>query len=231
MSEDDGELVVPANEETVDALVDRINALQRASLLQFLLSVGSLIVDNLFDGDVDAWRRSGTSDVSFRQLCEHPEMDLPLSGLSRAVRVHELHRTMVSAGHHGGLADLEHLSPSHFYSVLGLPYQTQVRLLSAANDEGWSTRQLEAVARSERSGTGGRRGRRRMPRVLKTLGRFRKIVDDAGSSFADLDAIDELGIDEAMDHWQTVVRLRTQLEQVERRLKSRVARGGTGSEG
>lgn len=210
---------------SIEGVVVRINALQRASLLHFLLNVGRIVVDGLYGGDVTRWRQAGAGDVSFRQLADHPELDVNLAGLSRAIRVLELHERLRRDGVEGGVASLTRLSPSHFYAVLGLPYEAQVNLLTEADAARWTTRRLESEARAVRAdGRVHRPGRRPDPRVLRTLRQVARWMESPSEAFGDLDALARLDEDEARRLWRALVAARFQLDAVERRLEAHLRR-------
>ena len=76
--------------EAMDQLVAEINAFARAKALETALGVGRLIVDDIYGGDLEAWRDRGRKDASFRKLASRGDCDLSASGLYRSVAVYEL---------------------------------------------------------------------------------------------------------------------------------------------
>jgi hypothetical protein len=126
----------------LDALVAKLNELQRTATLEHALRVGRLIVAEMYGGDLGLWRREGEREVSFRRLAERTKVDLNMSPTS-------LYRSMA-------LFDLcSRLPPelwrdfgaAHLRAVLGLPQELQVRLLSMAKVHDWSAREIYAQAR------------------------------------------------------------------------------------
>lgn len=211
----DGDLLPTTRDDAIDALVLGIHALQTDSLLQFLLAVGRLVTDSLFGGDPAGWR-GHEQDVSFRRLCEHPGLELTVTGLSRAVRVYELDAALRAEGLTEGLAALRTLSPSHFYAVLGLPREAQTRLLRQAETEGWTTRALEGEARRARvdePAPARRGGRPRVPRFQRTLRRLGDLLAQ-DEAFGDLDAAAALEAAERAALLATLRALRCRLDVV-----------------
>src|SRR5687768_13874124 len=111
----------------LDALVNKLNELQRTASLEHYLRVGRLIVSEVYGGDLTHWRLNKEHDISFRQLASRTEVDLQMSvtSLYRAVALYDLcSRLPVPLWRDFGAG--------HLRAVLGLPEPEQVRLLSAA---------------------------------------------------------------------------------------------------
>lgn len=157
-------------EDSVDEVVDRVvrelNALCKKATFDFATSVGRLIVDRFYGGDLDAWRNRGPKVVSFRMLARHPDLPMSPAALYRSVAIYELSRSL-PAGH------CVRLSTSHLRLVLPLARADQLRLLAEADAQGWSVSRLrERVALLEVTTdkpARSRGGRKRGPRLRKTM--------------------------------------------------------------
>lgn len=129
-------------DDAVELAVRRINRLHRAAALQLALDMGSVIVETVFEGDMDRVRVRGTKDYSFRKLAAHPDVPCSRATLWRAVAVYELVRR------HPELVRRQHLTLAHIRGVLGLPADLQLSLLVQADELRQPSRWVEAqVAR------------------------------------------------------------------------------------
>ena len=117
-----------------------------------------------------------------------------------------------------GVSTLLRLSASHGFAVLGLPGPVQEQLLTTAQQEQLSVRQLQALAAEQRPKR--KAGRKSKPAFVKSLARFKKWVDDDG--LEDLDEVASLGVIEAHQLLQTTRKLQAELAVVSARLKERV---------
>jgi hypothetical protein len=129
----------------LDALVNKLNELQRTASLEHFLRVGRLIVTEVYGGDLTQWRLNKEHDISFRQLASRTEVDLQMSvtSLYRAVALYDLcSRLPVPLWRDFGAG--------HLRAVLGLPEPEQVRLLSAAKVNQWTARQLYSETKQRR---------------------------------------------------------------------------------
>src|SRR5262245_38807807 len=61
-------LTTARDQATLDDLARRINALYGKATLDVACAIGKLVVDELYDGRVDVWRREGTRRSSYRRL-------------------------------------------------------------------------------------------------------------------------------------------------------------------
>ena len=53
---------------TIERAADRIEELARERVMGTALDIGRVVVDDIYAGDLDAWRSRGRNDPSFRQL-------------------------------------------------------------------------------------------------------------------------------------------------------------------
>lgn len=149
----------------VNQVVASIGELSRAAALDFALSVGCLIIDQLYGGDLNAWRSRGTKAMSFRKLAKHPELPMSPGALYRSVAIYELSARL-------GCARWQSLSASHLRLVLPLPPQEQSELLARADEERWTLSRLErevVLVRTRYPGKNLKGGRRRSSALLSQL--------------------------------------------------------------
>jgi hypothetical protein len=144
----------------VHRLVIAINAIAKTATFAFTVRVGKLVIANVYDGDIVAWRHRGPKDQSFRALAMHPNLPMSPSALYRSVAMYELCVRL-------GIDNKTYLSTSHLRLVLGLESDVQAKLLGLAERERWPVRRLEdevAIAKTTMGAT-GRGGRRRRSKL------------------------------------------------------------------
>lgn len=178
---DDSVALVPFTEEALSEVVTEINGILRDGAVQTMILVGRHVVRDCFDGDMAAWNKHGPKAASYRQLAEHPDLKISATGLHRAVGLYELDSRL-------GVSERKQLTVTHLRAVLGLPEEVQRKLIEKAEEEGWSSTQMDDAAKVARRKTGNKRGRPPDPRVVKTLRRLVKATegDDAFADMADL---------------------------------------------
>lgn len=123
----------------------RLVRMVRFSGLQFHLHVGRILLEDLYNGDINAWRARGDKDTSLRKLSSLTKSNgvtISRSVLHRSVRIYELLQRIGE--------DWSHLGVSHFRAVLVLPEEAQGPLLRRAERDRWTVRQLEEAARRHR---------------------------------------------------------------------------------
>jgi hypothetical protein len=198
-----------------------IREMHRTAGLQFAYDVGQLILTKFYGGNVAAFRSHAAKDSSLRRLAEQPEMPLGRSALHQAVEVH------LVLERRGGVQTLGRLSPSHVRTVLALPAPEQDKLLAKAEAKALTVKQLEAEARKakSRAGKGKGGGRPALPAFVKSIHALGKYVD--GDLFGGLEAVDELGLDEAQTLYSTVSGLKARCEELLGRLGGRVVERAT----
>lgn len=211
--------LIPAGvaDSVIDEVVRELNELSRAATLDLTTKIGEVIVARFYGGAVDAWRTRGDKDASFRKLAaraESGELHVSASGLYRSVAIYELcQRFDVSVR--------KHLGVTHLRTVLGLPEVQQQRLLTAANDKGWTTERLETEAAKVRKASGEKRGRPVLPRFQKTIAKLGRILEARDEFFGDLEQIDDLEPEEARELLDAVTGMKEQCEELEAKLAGR----------
>ena len=177
-------------------MVLRLNAICRAATLDFALSVGRLIIADVYGGDLAGWRdRNPKKDHSLRKIANHPDLPMCPAALYRSVAMFELCERL-------GTRSWRHVSTTHLRLVLPLGKDEQVRLLRDAEANRWSVRRLDSeIARLERpapSACASRGGRKRvvgllnrvraLERVLQTVNEMVSAEDD-GLGTADAEEV------------------------------------------
>jgi hypothetical protein len=169
----------------LDGLVSQLNELNRTAALEFALRVGSLIVKEIYNGELSRWRAFGERDVSFRQLAARAHVDLRMSATSlyRSLALYELcSRLSTELWRDFGAA--------HLRAVLGIPEKDQIKLLSVAKVENLSARELDERAAALRGRVQSRRQVKDLP-VAKLLRRVLAVLraPEATITFQEIDVI------------------------------------------
>ncbi|MFZ5480498.1 MAG: hypothetical protein ACOZNI_27295, partial [Myxococcota bacterium] len=116
----------------------------------------------------------------------------------------------------------KHLTLTHLRAVLGLPEKDQERLLAAAEEKAWTTRQLEDKAAKVRKSEADGRGRKPDPGFVKGIRRLGKLLDEKDAWFGDLEKVEELEPDQAKALWDHVTGMKLQCEALQKALEGRV---------
>lgn len=162
----------------------RIGELVGNSSLQLALAIGSIVIEELYDGDLSQWRRRGPKQHTLRQLAADPRLGISASALYRAIAVYEVRATM---GEH---ASWDRLTVCHVRAVLGLPEAEQHRLLELAIQNDWTTLAIEEAAGKSRTRyKSSRGGRPRKPRFARSIEYAERALADDDAVFGDLDAL------------------------------------------
>jgi hypothetical protein len=204
-------LVEPLSDEAISACAHAINAITRDSVIAMMIAIGDTVVTRFCHSDFEQWKARGTGDLSLRKLANHESLKISPAALYRAMGIYELERTL-------GVSTRKHLTASHLRSVLGLPPKQQVRLLREAEQQSWTSRELEAAAKRARKKKNEKRGRPTLPRFVRTVRRFGKLLGQADEAFGDLDAVDELDRAEARRLYKAVTEMRDKMEELEIKL-------------
>jgi hypothetical protein len=138
--------------DLVSEVVDDLRNLTRSATLDFTLKVGDIVFRRIYGGDHGVLRRRRSKHTSFRRLAAHPDLPFSAATLWRAVAIFELVQRLP----HPPTAS--YLGVAHLRSVLGLPADVQARLLSEAEQNGWTKKEMEGRAAAYRTRT-SRRGR------------------------------------------------------------------------
>jgi hypothetical protein len=144
----------------------QLNALCKTATLQFALSVGELVIETLYSGDISRFRlHHRKHHAALRKIAADPELAMSPSALYRSIAIYELCERL-------GVRSWKHVSTSHLRLVLALGADEQAHLLQEAETQRWPVRRLEeqvAALTRGRSPPPGRGGRRRRSRLRKTI--------------------------------------------------------------
>jgi hypothetical protein len=174
-----------AEQVRLDALARRINALYRKATLEVVCAVGKLVLDELYDGQVDQWCQDGTRRMSYRRLAARGDLVLSPSALCRAVAVHALCERL------GGREAWRHLTASHVQEVLPLEGPQQERLLRAADSERWTVSRLRSEVVKHRP----KGSRARRPHVKQAVGKLKAVLAEVQGTLSDGDSLNEFDAD------------------------------------
>lgn len=145
----------PPDDELIEQAAREIHELDQRTQLAFAYSVGEIVIERLYGGDLSEWRSRGRKTASLRVLADRlTELEsISAPTLFRCIATYELLRDA------GGAVAWRHVSVTHVRTVLPLhDTESELRLLRRAEDESWSVRQLERHVRNARGrdGAGGR---------------------------------------------------------------------------
>ena len=209
------ELVDPAlPDEVLKAVAEKIRTLHRGATLDLAMNIGQIIVDDIFGGDLEAWRAKGAKDASLRKLAADPDLGVSHATLHRFAAVYELTQRL-------GVSTWKHLGVSHLRAVLGLPEKEQKRLIDKAEAKGWSVERIEKEARGKR--VKAPRGRKPDPGFVKSIRRLDKLVVDRDALFGDLDRLEGLDAEEVEALYKQVTGVKLACEELQARLEGRVS--------
>jgi len=133
-----------APDPVIRRIVERIQKSKRASAFAEIFDIFNIIIVELFNDDLEAWRARGESDPSIRKVAEQEDLPIAGSTLYLYMRIGELSARI------GGVAQFPNLEPTHLREVLGLPTDRQIALLRQANDERWPASRLRQVTTVQR---------------------------------------------------------------------------------
>jgi hypothetical protein len=179
--ENDGHLDNEIGDE-IDIVVAQIKRLARTANLEFSLRVGAVIIHHFYGGDTDSWRSRGPKISSFRRLSQHPDLPLSAGALYRCVALFELCDRLNAP------TRWEHLGASHLRLVLGLPADTQEKLLALANANRWTVKTFQREIVRERAVRVTSGGRRAEPSIIKSLKSVRRCLYDHRNVLEDMQA-------------------------------------------
>lgn len=159
----------PHADPRLERTTTRIRDLVAGTHLQMALSIGRIVVEEIYDGDLKSWRRRGPKDPSLRRLAADPRLTISASALYRALGIFEL---KVRFADHP-MWDM--LTACHLRAVLGLPESEQCRLLDLATTSAWTSQTLEhaaAISRdNHKTSRGGRSRKSPVVRAIETAER------------------------------------------------------------
>ncbi|MBI4438218.1 hypothetical protein HY631_04670 [Candidatus Uhrbacteria bacterium] len=222
-----GEVVAPLpGEKAVDkALVDQVvahvNRVASVKGMETVLEIGAVVLDKMFDGDPANFRRRGEEHLSFRELAsrnEAGELHVSHSFIWRAVSVLEQYRL---------LPETVRAALPYTHHTLLLPVKDEaakVQLAQRAAEAGWSKRKLEEEVQKVRAKAKGdsKAGRPPLPRFVKAIHRFQKLLVTPDETFGDLDRVDQLTEDEAAALYQAVTGMKLRCEKLQQALQVKV---------
>jgi CheY-like chemotaxis protein len=193
-----------------------LNAICKRATFEFALSIGKVVIDNVYAGDLRAWRDRGPKDASFRKLAKHPDLPMSPSALYRSVAIYELSARL-------GISPRGQLSSSHLRVVLPFSHAEQERLVRRAEVERWSVARLSEETALLAQGR-GRGGRGKKPPLLTTLRTLGKCLDGTRGSLlrANASAV-ELSPEQAREAAALVDRVRCACGTLEAKLLAEVS--------
>ncbi len=203
---------------TIDRVVRELNAIGRDATFAFAMSVGALIINGLYGGDLQTWRSRGRKHSSFRKLAQHPNLAMSADSIYRCVAIYEVCERL-------GPHRWEHLCTSHFRLVLPLPAQMQERLLMAAESGRWPVSQLRqeiaAMPDHERRAIPKRGGRKPASNLKRTAG----ILDYGAKACSSMLATDPMDTspESCRELLGAVGRVREACARIEQRFASRLS--------
>lgn len=172
-------MVLPV--DTIDRVVTDLAHLVRGAGLDVALRVGRMVVEGIYGGDIEAVRKRGPKDASFRKLAAHPRLPISPVTLWRSVAIYELVQRLP------GFATPKHIGVAHIRAVLGLPPALQEKLLRAAEVERWTKERIEEYAAKHRDRAEVRPGRRPTLPVLRCLRQLDRLASKEMPSLKQMD--------------------------------------------
>lgn len=196
------------DEEFVRGAVQDINAMFTRKGLETAVAIGEYVLEHFFGGDPERFRERGRSHLSFRALANRDDLMVSHTFLWRSVALVDQLRQLPQ--------DVAYqLSVSHHHALFPLKdREEKVRLATAAADQGWTKRELEAEVKEARLRTHGpsKAGRPALPAVVKGVKRLTEAVELVESEAVSVDQLRRLSNDDLDD---LVRRLDTHLRDLE----------------
>jgi hypothetical protein len=165
--------------DRMDSLVRRINAVVVRRGLQVVREVGALVIDEIFDGDYEAFaRKDAHKSNGLRRLGRHPDLMISATSLHYYVRVARQLQDMDVQ-----LAEALPFRAHRALLPIAEPAEKE-RLARMAVAQGRSGRQVEREVRARlpRSGRTGRPRRTELTRMVEALDRL--LSEEALTSIA-----------------------------------------------
>lgn len=170
----------------IDELVARLEVICQSRSYDRCLRAGRLVIDELYRGDLELWRKRTTKTPAFRQLAKHPRLPLSASELYRCVAAYEI--VMRLQAH----VRWPEITISHIRTVVGLNPCQQEQLLARAHEKRWSVTRLAREAARSRTDARENRGRPAVPRFIKIMRNLRRLLDEPRHSPGIGEMLDEL---------------------------------------
>lgn len=186
----------------LDRVVADLRELQRQGGLERTLSIGELILNQFFGGDSAAWRdRRRNKNNSIRRLANRRDCPFSKSALNEAVAVYVASLALPCVRTFG------HIGAAHVAAVLKLPVTQREQMLSRAESDCLSVRELRREVVVLRRAEGERRGRpvkaeldhiafllrTGMARIEEGIGKIHSAALDARSSARFIELARSLG--------------------------------------
>ena len=204
------EISVPGGtdeEPDIDAIARELREPRGVTGLELALSIGRLMLERLYGGDIAVWHSRGRKDGSFRRLAKHPDLPFGPSTLSRAVGIYEISLRRPD------LLGLRNVTWSHVRELLKLPSDQQDRLIDETSRNEWSVRRLrDEIGRVERSEPPVAR-RAKTPRFAKFLRTLEGQITEA-VLLRDVEQAEWLAIEQTEELLRIARSLRQQSETV-----------------
>ncbi len=193
----------PLEPSAIDRAAVRIASIRRLHSIASACAVGAIIVEEIYRGDLEAFRSRATKDDSLRKLAAHPRLESSAATLWRAVGVFALCERMPR------FREPNHVGLAHLYAVLGLATEDQGRLLQLAETERWTKSELLERVAAVRPTTTDRAAKSALNRQVAQLRRVVALplpdVDEkiASSRLAEIERLLE-----EVDQWTGALRER-----------------------
>lgn len=152
-------------------------------------------------------------DTSVPEIVRSEKLNLTPMTLNRCLAAYRVAMNL-------GDGKWEHLSFAMLRTLDSLAEPQQAAMAKKAAKDTWSAHQLQAeVARLNKKKKGKRRGRPALPSIVRSVNQLKSFVDGPRGISASMESLKELSPDQ-VEHVKNVVRgLRSQLKDVEGKLK------------
>ena len=213
----------PREAEPLDGLAEQLTELGKDASVEQAVEIGRLVVEQLYAGDLAAWRGRGPKAHSLRALARRSDLPVSSSALYRAIALYELSTRLGGVSRWSGAG----LGISHLRLVLGLPDTEQRRLLDEAVSQAWTVAELEreaVLARKRTPGRSSRGGRPRLPRFVKSVNRLRKAAEAPDELFGDIEAASSMSPEHLAEIRDALATIRVRCAELDRALE-RASRG------
>jgi hypothetical protein len=178
----------------IERAAARINETSGETGLQHALTIGRVVIEEVYEGGLSGWRQRGTRDTSLRRLAADPRLTISASALYRAIALYELKVRLADHPMWQGL------TVCHIRAVLGLPEAEQLRLLDLAIQHCWTIHAMdEAAASSREKHRTSRGGRPRKNRVTRAIEDAERALLDEDEALEDPEALREMSSKQRTD--------------------------------
>lgn len=164
--------------DVIEELVAELAVICQGRSFDRCLRAGRLVIDALYRGDLDLWRRRTTKTAAFRQLAKHPHLPLSPSELYRCIAAYEIVVRLEVHERWPGI------TVSHVRTVIGLDPCQQEELLALAHEKHWPVTRMARETSRSRTESRENRGRPAVPRVVKILRTLRCLLDEPSKGLA-----------------------------------------------